>query len=91
MSHQAHQASLAASAAKKAGGGGGRNGLTTKVEVTFKCEFCSGTFSQQSSLNQHIRSFHMELQCVVCGSALVGTESMIAHIQVRYESYWFLL
>ncbi len=52
-----------------------------KIEVVFKCEYCAGTFSQQSSLNQHIRSFHMELQCVVCGSALVGSEAMGAHVQ----------
>ncbi len=86
---QAHQASLAASvaaataAASKRAAAGQQSNL--KLEVVFKCEFCSGTFSQQSSLNQHIRSFHMELQCVVCGSALVGSESMIAHIQESHQ------
>lgn len=32
------------------------NGMKMQIEIVFKCEFCSGTFSQQSSLDEHIRS-----------------------------------
>lgn len=38
--------------------GAGKSATTSsgfQIEVVFKCEYCSGTFSQQSSLDEHIR------------------------------------
>ena len=63
----------------------GGNSSAFNIEVVFKCEFCSGTFSTQSSLDQHIRMYHLELQDAVTGTVLLGTEAMIRHIQANHQ------
>ena len=50
-----------------------------------RCEYCSGTFRQRATLQQHIESFHVELQCSFCGSAFIGQQNMLEHVKEMHQ------
>ncbi|XP_059088578.1 zinc finger and SCAN domain-containing protein 2-like [Tigriopus californicus] len=58
---------------------------TVKGELVYKCQFCSGAFIHKTSLEQHIQSFHVEVQCQQCGSQFIGHESMAEHVKEAHQ------
>lgn len=49
-------------------------------DIILKCSYCSGVFHEQSSLEEHVRFFHLEEECLICGAVSVGAFESYEHI-----------
>ena len=49
-------------------------------DIILKCSFCSGVFREQASLEEHVRFFHLEEECLICGFVSVGAFESYEHI-----------
>ena len=49
-------------------------------DIILKCSYCSGVFREQSSLEEHVRFFHLEEECLICGHISVGAFESYEHI-----------
>ena len=49
-------------------------------DIILKCSFCSGVFREQASLEEHVRFFHLEEECLICGHVSVGAFESYEHI-----------
>lgn len=49
--------------------------------IVYKCIYCSGTFTLESSLDQHIQAFHAEQRCLICGANFIGAQNIARHIR----------
>lgn len=58
-----------------------------KDVVVFRCSYCSGSFSHEDVLADHLAYFHLEEECLVCGSLLVGAEQMLDHIDLEHPPH----
>jgi hypothetical protein len=49
-------------------------------DIILKCSYCSGVFHEQASLEEHVRFFHLEEECLICGHVSVGAFESYEHI-----------
>ena len=49
-------------------------------DIILKCSYCSGVFREQGSLEEHVRFFHLEEECLICGHVSVGAFESYEHI-----------
>src|SRR6478736_6748274 len=67
---------------------------TKKFEPLIKCETCGGTFSRQSSLNDHLKNAKRcrELRdqqnvrtCYICNEIFPSPDALIAHMKEEFD------
>ena len=56
-------------------------GSNKTFEIVYSCQYCSGTFTNESALEGHIKCFHAEQTCLICGNVFVGSDSTAQHIK----------
>ena len=54
-------------------------------DIILKCSYCSGVFREQGSLEEHVRFFHLEEECLICGHVSVGAFESYEHIGVFHS------
>ncbi len=52
-----------------------------------KCSYCPGVFHEASSLEDHVKFFHQEEECLLCGSVFNGAFEMYEHISEIHPPY----
>jgi hypothetical protein len=45
-----------------------------------KCSYCSGAFQDQETLEEHVSFYHLEEECLICGSLFLGEGEVVEHI-----------
>ena len=57
-------------------------------DIILKCSYCSGVFREQSSLEEHVRFFHLEEECLICGAVCLGAFDMYQHISEIHPPFF---
>ena len=57
-------------------------------EDIFKCSYCSGVFHEKAALQEHLRFFHLEEECLICGAVCLGAFDMYQHISEIHPPFF---
>lgn len=52
-----------------------------KTSQGHNCSYCSGVFKKAKDLESHVKLFHLEEECLICGSTCSGASEMCEHIE----------
>lgn len=50
-----------------------------------KCSYCSGVFHEEIALENHLRFYHLEEECLGCGTVVHGAFGMMDHVSDYHQ------
>ena len=57
-------------------------------EDMFKCSYCSGVFHEKGALQEHLRFFHLEEECLITGVVCRGAFEMYQYISECHPPFF---
>ena len=57
-------------------------------EDMYKCSYCSGVFHEKGALQEHLRFFHLEEECLITGVVCRGAFEMYQYISECHPPFF---